>query len=124
MVRLRKLNQSAKLPFKTKLCLGTPSRHQMENRAEFTPPASENKKLKVLLETLGRIQSESRQLQSDDVMLWEVRFCIERPRINSTYYGDYLDTRGTIVASPDYESACVRIQLEKAASSESPREEG
>ncbi|ETL26142.1 hypothetical protein L917_19990, partial [Phytophthora nicotianae] len=95
-----------------------------ENRAEFTPPASENKKLKVLLETLGRIQSESRQLQSDDVMLWEVRFCIERPRINSTYYGDYLDTRGTIVASPDYESACVRIQLEKAASSESPREEG
>ncbi|ETN17087.1 hypothetical protein PPTG_06114 [Phytophthora nicotianae INRA-310] len=73
MVRLRKLNQSAKLPFKTKLCLGTPSRHQMENRAEFTPPASENKKLKVLLETLGRIQSESRQLQSDDVMLWEIQ---------------------------------------------------
>ncbi|ETO61062.1 hypothetical protein F444_20858 [Phytophthora nicotianae P1976] len=44
-----------------------------ENRAEFTPPASENKKLKVLLETLGRIQSESRQLQSDDVMLWEIQ---------------------------------------------------
>eukprot|EP00644_Phytophthora_capsici_P018605 jgi/Phyca11/128089/e_gw1.73.133.1 len=128
VVRLRTLNESAKLRFKTKLrpVLRQDTRwgstfkmlHRYfdlleyidradENLAEFIPSASENKKLKVLLSALERVQSVSLQLQSDGVMLWEVRVLFVALLKDMPALKRYLGATGAIVASPDFESACL-----------------
>ncbi|ETM42454.1 hypothetical protein L914_11892 [Phytophthora nicotianae] len=134
MVRLRTLNESAKLRFKTKLrsVLRQDTRkgstfkmlhhyfnllefidRDDENLAEFIPSASENKKLKVLLTTLELIQSVSMQLQPDGVTLWEVCVLFDALLKEMSALKRYLGATGSIVASPDFESACVKIQSDK-----------
>ncbi|EGZ04428.1 hypothetical protein PHYSODRAFT_536448, partial [Phytophthora sojae] len=153
MVKLRSLNQAAKLRFKTTRSpvlrndTRWSSTFAMLDRyvrllefidreddavAELLPSPSVHKKLKGLLEDLKQFESVSKRLQSESVSLWEVRVMFdaliaEKPALNqylgtrlllllllllifSTLFFIFLGPRADIVASPDFESACVKIQ--------------
>ncbi|GMF47584.1 unnamed protein product [Phytophthora fragariaefolia] len=84
-----------------------------ETLFNFIPTASENKKLKVLLEILTRIQSVSLTLQKEDLKLWEVRALFDTLLKQKPELKPYLGAGGSIVANPDFEAACVKIQLDK-----------
>ncbi|EGZ27930.1 hypothetical protein PHYSODRAFT_474251 [Phytophthora sojae] len=93
MIKLKGLNQSAKLRFKTKLrpVLSQATRWSstlcMVNRymkllefiqddddlAEYLPPPSANRTLRKLLEDLKKIESVSKELQSESVSIADVR---------------------------------------------------
>ncbi|GMF46637.1 unnamed protein product [Phytophthora fragariaefolia] len=84
-----------------------------ETLFNFIPTASENKKLKVLLEILTWIQSVSLTLQKEDLKLWEVRALFDTLLKQKPELKRYLGAGGSIVANPDFEAACVKIQLDK-----------
>ncbi|POM64142.1 Hypothetical protein PHPALM_20371 [Phytophthora palmivora] len=126
MVRLRTLNQSAKLRFKTNLrpTLRQDTRwgssfkmltryfellefidRDDEILIDFIPSPSENKKLKMLLETImyrvGLHGLANGQSLFDALLA-------KKPDLKR-----YLGATGSIVANPEFEAACVKIQLDK-----------
>ncbi|EGZ06338.1 hypothetical protein PHYSODRAFT_341604 [Phytophthora sojae] len=79
---------------------------------EFIDPKDDARaqKLKGLLEDLKQFESVSKRLQSESVSLWEVRVMFDALITEKPALKQYLGPRADIVASPDFESACVTIQ--------------
>ncbi|EGZ10835.1 hypothetical protein PHYSODRAFT_521288 [Phytophthora sojae] len=128
MVKLRTLNHAAKLRFKTTLrpVLRNDTRwsstfamldhyvrllefidREDDAVAELLPSPSVHKKLKGLLEDLKQFESVSNRLKSESVSLWEVRVMFDALIAEKPALKQYLGPRADIVASPDFESACL-----------------
>ncbi|KAG6967622.1 hypothetical protein JG688_00006223 [Phytophthora aleatoria] len=136
MVKLRTLNQSAKLRLKTDLrpVIRPETRwsstfmmlHRYfqllehldaddEDIADLLPSPACNRRLRSLLNELESVESVSKALQGSDADLLDVREWFDGLIALKPQYADYLGPRANIVHSPDFESGCVRVLRGKGA---------
>ncbi|RLN97486.1 hypothetical protein BBJ28_00003742 [Nothophytophthora sp. Chile5] len=81
---------------------------------ELMPTHHEENKLRSLQEDLRDFKSASKKLQSDeDVTLLDVRDIFDALIEHPPVVAEYLSTDASIVKSPDFEDACVKVLVGK-----------
>ncbi|KAG3234766.1 hypothetical protein PI124_g20184 [Phytophthora idaei] len=104
MIKLKSLNQSVKLRFKTKL------RPDDDDLAEYLPSPAGNRTLRKLLEDLKKIESVTKELQSKSVSIADVRSYFDALIELWPEFATYLGPRAAIVHNPHFEAGCVKVQ--------------
>ncbi|POM80132.1 Hypothetical protein PHPALM_2068 [Phytophthora palmivora] len=134
MAKLKSLNQSAKLRFKTPLrpVLSQETRwnstfcmiHRYfrllefikddDELADYLPDPAANRRLRKLLDDLLKLESVSKELQSSTVSLLDARVYFDGLLESLPVLASHIDARAAIVHSPHFEAACVKVLDGKA----------
>ncbi|KAG2919950.1 hypothetical protein PC119_g16686 [Phytophthora cactorum] len=111
MTKLKGLNQSAKLRFKTPL---RPFINDDDTLADSLPSPPANRRLCKFLDDLSKIESVSKELQSSSVSLLDARVYFDGLLELHPSFSTHLSPRAPSVHSPHFEAACVKVLVGKA----------
>ncbi|KAF1780515.1 Ribonuclease H-like domain [Phytophthora cactorum] len=111
MTKLKGLNQSAKLRFKTPL---RPVLSQVTRWSSTFAMSPANRRLCKFLDDLSKIESVSKELQSSSVSLLDARVYFDGLLELHPSFSTHLSPRAPSVHSPHFEAACVKVLVGKA----------